>query len=332
MRIVIVGAGMAGLSAARCLVPHGHDVLLLDKGRSPGGRLATRRIGTATVDHGAQFFTVRTPEFQSDVDSLIESGLVHLWSHGFATDDGHPRYVVGGGMNRLAKAWAEPLDVRCDALVFAVHPDPTGGWTVVLDDASRHHADVVVLTTPLPQTLSLLATSGVELPRDLVMTDYDRIFGLLVVTERAPALPAPGAVQFADDTFGFIADNQAKGVSVVPSVTFHTHAALAESWWDRDPGEVERDLLERAAPWLSGAPVLESQLKRWRFARPKRLWPEPCWTSGGPSPVVLAGDAFAGPWVTDGAGQSNLEGAYWSGRAAAAAIADPASTGSISAT
>jgi predicted NAD/FAD-dependent oxidoreductase len=53
VRIVVVGAGLAGLTAARSLVAGGHDVLVLDKGRSPGGRMATRRIGGATFDHGA---------------------------------------------------------------------------------------------------------------------------------------------------------------------------------------------------------------------------------------------------------------------------------------
>jgi predicted NAD/FAD-dependent oxidoreductase len=68
VRVVIVGAGLAGLSAARLLRDAGHDVVVLDKGRSPGGRCATRRIGNATLDHGAQFFTVRSDEFARCVD------------------------------------------------------------------------------------------------------------------------------------------------------------------------------------------------------------------------------------------------------------------------
>ena len=59
MRVTVIGAGLAGLIAAQQLHNNGHDVVVLDKGKSPGGRLATRRIGDATLDHGAQFFTVR---------------------------------------------------------------------------------------------------------------------------------------------------------------------------------------------------------------------------------------------------------------------------------
>ena len=74
MRVVIVGAGMSGLVAAQELVAAGVEVAVVDKGRSVGGRLATRRIGDARLDHGAQFFTVRTPAFQRRVDQWLDRG------------------------------------------------------------------------------------------------------------------------------------------------------------------------------------------------------------------------------------------------------------------
>ena len=90
--------------AGRALVAAGHEVVLFDKGRSPGGRLATRRIEGARLDHGAQFFTVRTDEFQQHVDRWTADGLVYEWCRGFSADgDGYPRYAVRGGMNALAK-------------------------------------------------------------------------------------------------------------------------------------------------------------------------------------------------------------------------------------
>jgi predicted NAD/FAD-dependent oxidoreductase len=90
MRVIIVGAGLSGLVAARELQGAGVEVTVVDKGRSPGGRLATRRIGAATLDHGAQFFTVRTPAFQHRVDDWLDRGLVAVWTQGFDSGDGHP--------------------------------------------------------------------------------------------------------------------------------------------------------------------------------------------------------------------------------------------------
>ena len=79
MHCVVVGAGLAGLIAARTLVAEGHSVTVVDKGRSVGGRLATRRIAGATVDHGAQFFTVRDPEFADIVSRWVDADVVHEW-------------------------------------------------------------------------------------------------------------------------------------------------------------------------------------------------------------------------------------------------------------
>lgn len=343
MRVVVVGAGLSGLMAAGRLHVNDHDVIVLDKGRSPGGRMATRRIdveaGTARFDHGAQFFTVRTDEVALLVRAWTGQGLVREWCRGFThgsadtgtseTGDGFPRYVVEGGMSALAKHLARDLDVRCDSLVFAIRPgeDPTvSAWSVALDDGTALDADAVVVTCPLPQAYALLVTSGIDLPEDLVRTEYDRTIGLLAVLDRPGAVPSPGGVQrptvaatetTTDGTgslFSWIGDNVAKGISDVPAVTFHADPVWSEQHWDDSLDELETALRIAASPWLGEAEIVAAQVKKWRFATPRTLWPEPYWAGGtatAPVSVVLAGDAFAGPRV---------EGAIKSGLAAADAL------------
>jgi predicted NAD/FAD-dependent oxidoreductase len=311
-RVGVVGAGIAGLLAGRSLAAAGHRVELFDKGHAPGGRLATRRIGGARLDHGAQFFTTRSPRFADLTSEWITDGLVREWCRGFAEEDGHPRYVVRGGMSALAEHLATGLDVRCDALVFAVRPRSRGGWDVGLDDGSSRSVDALIVTCPLPQAASVLITAEVELPADLRATDYDRTLALLAVLDGAGGVPPPGGVQDASAVLSFVGDNRAKGVSDVPAVTFHARAEWSRAHWDDDPDVVHAQMREAAAPWLAGATIVESQLTRWRFATPQRLWPDPCWVApGGAGPLVLAGDAFAGPRV---------EGAALSGLAAADAL------------
>lgn len=309
MRVTVIGAGASGLSAAGELQRCGHQVTVVDKGRGPGGRLATRRIGTATLDHGAQFFTVRSEQFSAVVMPLIQAGLIYEWCRGFVDGgDGYPRYAVRDGMNALAKRWAQRLDVRCDTRAFAVDTDRT----VVIDDGSRIVGDAVVVTCPLPQSASLLMSSGIHIPTDVVHVDYDRTLALLVTLDGPSLLGPPGAVPSADDTFSMIVDNAVKGVSRTSAMTFHANAAWSLKWWDRPPNDTLAELERQAELWLGGASIVEAQLKRWRFATPQRLWPARCWASPA-GHIVLAGDAFAGPADT----HSNIEGAVLSGLAAA---------------
>jgi renalase len=317
MRIVVVGAGLSGLVAARELAPD-HDVSVIDKGRSVGGRLATRRIGDARLDHGAQFFTVRGAEFRTQVDDWIDRRLVHEWCRGFSGDeDGHPRYVGTDGMNSLAKDLASGIGCRTGELVFRVRRNEDD-WTVTLDDGTDLAADVVVSTAPIAQSWALLIDNELPLPDELVRSEYHRTIGLLVVLDRPSAVPEPGGVQFdpadAANAFGFIGDNHAKGISPVPAVTFHATRPWSVEHWDDDTDSLRTALLDRAAPWLGDAEVVDAQVKKWRFAAPIEPWPEPCWVDDERG-LVLAGDLFAGPKV---------EGAFNSGLAAAHAVASSA--------
>lgn len=313
MRAVVIGAGLAGLVAARDLVEAGAGVTVIERSRSVGGRMATRRIGAATVDHGAQFFTVRTPAFQRRVDEWIERGLVRIWSRGFGIDDGYPRFIATQGMNSLAKDLAVGLDVECSTMAFAVRRQDeqrgTAGnpWQVVIDDGSTRTADAIVITVPLPQAFALLADAAVDLDESLFRTDYDRTITLLTVLDRPGVVPNPGAAQDPDATFSFICDNAVKGISSTTAMTFHASNKWSETNWEEDPEQLLARLEKAADQWIGGARVVERQLKKWRFATPRTIWPDPYWATSD-NRIVLAGDAFSGP---------RIEGAHNSGMAAA---------------
>jgi predicted NAD/FAD-dependent oxidoreductase len=312
MTVVVVGAGLSGLVAAGRLRATGRDVVVLDKGSVVGGRLATARLGAGRLDTGAQFFTVRSEAFAAMVDPWRRAGLVYEWTRGFQDPlDGYPRYAVRGGMAALAAHLADGLDVRLSTFVFAIRPG-AAGWDVVVDDGSVLTADALVVACPVPQSASLLITSGLAVPEELRRTDYDRTIALLTVLDGPGAVPEPGGVQQPDDTFSFLADNRRKGISDVPALTLHVAADPSRLHWDDPPAALEEWLFDAAAPWFGDARPVATVVKRWRFATPKRTWPDACWSSTeGVAPVAVAGDAFAGPKV---------EGAALSGLAAAEAV------------
>lgn len=330
--VVVVGAGLAGLTAGRALRAEGASVVLLDKGRRPGGRCATRRLGGQPLDTGAQFLTVRSEAFRALVDRWRGQGVgIREWAHGFAradavtagptsaqtSDDGHPRYSVTGGMNGLAAHLARDLDVRCSVHVTRIEGDDEG-WTITSRDggvAARGRA--LLLTPPVPQTLALLDAGGVALPAAvegrLRRMAYERCLTLLLRLDAAPALPPPGAVQFAGGPVTWLADNVAKGAAGRPAVTVHAGPEHSARHYE-DPDDVVVDgLLEAVRPWLSGARVTATEVFRWRYSKPL----EP--TDDGALDValdrrrlVVAGDALAG---------AKVEGAVTSGLAAARLLA-----------
>jgi len=314
MRVVVVGAGIAGLMAAQSLSKSGHDVVVVDKGRSPGGRLATRRIDDATLDHGAQFFTVRDSLFESHVSEWIASGVVTEWCRGFDTttqnNDGYPRYRGVRGMTDIAKHLAEGLDVRCNTLAFSIAPGATSKWQLKIDDGSVLDGDAIIVTCPLPQAYALLVTAGIELPESMLRTEYDRTICLLAVLDTSSVVTKPGGLQNPDETFSFIADNAIKGISSATALTLHANPQFSLEHWDTSTDDVQRLLLERAGPWIGDATVITSQIKKWRLATPLTIWPERYWVN---DMIVLAGDAFGGP---------KIEGAALSGLAAANYLAN----------
>ncbi|MFT4085506.1 MAG: protoporphyrinogen oxidase [Nocardioides sp.] len=62
MRIVVVGAGIGGLTAARDLVAGGHEVTVLEASSRIGGKLRTAEVAGVRVDVGAEAMLARRPE------------------------------------------------------------------------------------------------------------------------------------------------------------------------------------------------------------------------------------------------------------------------------
>ncbi len=318
----IVGAGLCGLMAAEQLATSGHRVLVVDRGGSPGGRLATRRSGSAVFDHGAQFFTVRSERFRADVDAWLEAGVVAEWCQGFEEIDGYPRYRAEGGMANLARHLADRA-TRAGATIVtkvtttAVIPG-ADGWTLNHDHWVREPDDVdaILLTAPVPESLQLLRAGGVKLS-DASLDDlrYHRCLALMVTTGASPTLPATGAMQQPDDpTFSFVADNAVKGISPVTALTFHTSHALSADLWDLSDEDIRRRLAPAAAEavGLTADDFDRVQLKKWKYTGPVTPWPDRyAIATEHPRPAVLGGDAFGGP---------KIEGAVLSGLAAAEAL------------
>jgi renalase len=315
--VLIVGAGLSGLIAARELRRLGYKVIVFEESAVVGGRMATRTFGTATFDSGAQFFTVRELRFRSLVDQWLDDGLASLWSRGFAgasgqtRQDGHPRYRGIPGMDGIPRYLAQGLDVRLNQKVeYASIAD--GRWRLFLNGGEEVDGRSLLLTPPLPQSLSLLEAGRYGLPADvsdrLGKITYAPCLALLVELEEASKLPPPGGLQLHGEPITFIGDNTRKGVSPRGfALTIHAGPLFSEEHWQAADRDVASLLLDEASYWI-GAPVKAWHLQRWRYSVPREIIEQRVLHLPGPPDLLFAGDVFGGP---------RIEGAALSGLAAA---------------
>lgn len=312
--VLVVGAGMAGLIAAAELQRAGRRVLVLDKGRGVGGRLATRRIGGATFDHGAQFITTRDPRFAAALEQGRQNGAVTEWCRGFAGgEDGHARWCGKPGMSSFAQHLAVDLDLHLETPVVALRR-AEDRWCVETATGRTFTAGAVALTPPLPQSLAMLDACGTVLPPDIRMRlaaiEYARCIAVLAVLAGPSRIPPPGGLAPAHGPIVWIADNLLKGISTEPAVTLHATHAFSLEHWDRDRQESARALLDAGAESI-GSEIKTFQVHGWRYSKPMQSYEKPCAVVSQSPPLVLAGDGFGG---------SRVEGAALSGWAAAEAI------------
>ena len=292
------------------------SVRLLDKGRGVGGRIATRCMGSARLDHGAQYFTVRDSQFQVFVDNWLEAGVVKEWFRHLPEDsnpEGHPRYCGLRGMTDIPKYLAKDLDVLLSAEVTKLVRD-VSLWIVQTASNDFFTARELVITTPLPQALNLLATLGHEYDKGnieaLRKVRYERGLATLAILDGPSGLPAPGGLKVHDAPITWIADNQIKGISPdVSAITIHANANFADEYWDSCDNLRGKIMIGAAAPLIQSN-ISEFNCHRWGYTTPINPWPEQYFYNDDLR-FTLAGDSFGG---------ARIEGAALSGLAAATRI------------
>lgn len=278
MKTLIIGAGISGLIAASELEKSGHEVELVDKGRGIGGRMATRRFEGATFDHGAQFFTVRDPEFRALVEDWVAQGVAKEWFEGFPSptnrkpNDHHPRYCGTSGMTGIAKHLAQGLKVHLGDEIERFSWE-NGVWHAHAQSGTVFWGDELVLTAPVPQSLALLQSAGVELPSEAQKTlgelRYEPCIAVLAQLEGPSQLPPEGALYVEGEVLWWLADNGRKGISALPdAVTIHSTGDWARAHYCDSDEEIIRLLTLEAAPFL-GAEVKIAQVRRWRYSKPE---------------------------------------------------------------
>lgn len=299
--ILIIGAGISGITLARALSRAGQQCIVLDKGRGIGGRMSTRRRDDVRFDHGAQFITVRDERMQQMFDELIAHGIVREWFRA----DGIPRYCGTQGMSRIVSALAEGCDVRTGVEVESLTHDGAV-WSIACTNGEVFTATTVVSSAPVPQTLQLLDNGHVRLDEEmraqLDTIAYERCIAALVTCT------TPHDVRtISHPDVAYIGDNLDKGISPLPAYTIHASPEFSERMWDAARNEMATHLAQCVfGEALEG--VVAVDVHGWKFSRPLTSSPTTFVQACARPSLILIGDAFGGPRV-EGAIISALDAA-----------------------
>ncbi|MFQ4138303.1 NAD(P)/FAD-dependent oxidoreductase [Nodosilinea sp. PGN35] len=342
--VVVIGAGLSGLTAAQRLHREGYRVVVIDKSRGLGGRLATRRLGSIAIDHGCRYLQPFADPVASPLPALLAAEVLRPWrpeSFELSSDNAltavPPQVLYGApqGMSAVAKTLAVDLTVQRHWLATALQPLPRG-WRIegqFLGEAQptppeTFEARAVIVAIPAPQAIALIGTAAQHHPelRELCHQLQDVTFEAVITVmagygNQAARLPNQQGTEgwmVASDThptLRWLALDSSKRTTPQDSVVvLHSSAAFAAEVLEQSDLEpAGKTLLTAAASlgdWLSSPQWM--QVHRWRYGFVRRALGRDILSHAAIPTLVGCGD-----WCQGG----NAEGAIAAGNRAAVATA-----------
>jgi renalase len=308
--VLVVGGGISGIAAALEVQRAGLAVVVRDRSRRLGGRMASRTTEGRPTDIGASYFTVSDPAFAAVAADWQRRGLAREWTDTFAvlgdpdksSTSGPMRWAAPRGLRSLVEDLASGLDVSAATAVERIDPG------LVVD--GRSYA-AVALAMPDPQARRLLDPGYAEAVA--VLDDpYEPVLALTAGWPDRRWADLDGAFVNGDPVLGWVADDGRRRGDGAAVLVAHSTADFAADHLE-DPAAAEPALVEALRKQLEiPTPPAYASVHRWSFARPARQRDDPCFL--GDDRLGVCGDGWHG--------KSRVEGAYLSGRALGRAIAE----------
>ena len=153
-RVAVVGAGIGGMVAALSLAAHGHEVVVLERAATPGGKMREIALGDARIDAGPTVFTMRWvfEEIFAEAGARLDE---HLTLHPAAVLARHA-WDGGGRLDLYAD-----IDRSAEAIGAFAGPAAAQGYRAFCDRARRIWATLEqpFIRAQRPSMLSLITAA-----------------------------------------------------------------------------------------------------------------------------------------------------------------------------
>ncbi|MGB1908747.1 MAG: NAD(P)/FAD-dependent oxidoreductase [Candidatus Puniceispirillaceae bacterium] len=286
--IIIIGAGMAGLMAGRILSQAGREVLILDKGRRIGGRMASRRDSGLLFNHGAQFVTAHSPVFSALCEGASDSGIMEKWPLS-GRDNG---FTGRPSMRDIASFLGANLSVQQEVeIVHITHSQ--NSFILQSTSGEAYHCQHLLLSAPAPQTEILLRELAPKLAGVASLARYAPCWTVMAELLHLPEGLRPVIIE--EGILGWASLEASRPVAT-PSgaVTLQANADYSERFLESPPEQVIKDVTT-AYQQAQNIQTLKwgyQRAHRWRYAKVIKPVPPdaPFMESFSANMVALAGD------------------------------------------
>ncbi len=288
--VLIVGAGISGLTLARRLSNAGEIVTVFEKSKGVGGRLATRRGSGLLWDHGTQSLNPKDLPVETWIDWERLKILI-------PRKDGRDiNLICPQGMTQLPKALAIGITVHRNSHIKMIRVGPGGKVWMIGDDAGGwHYGNRLVLAIPAPQALLLLDGSFpsqlVSLKDRLREICYRPTLTVLATLSRKQKIDKMIKKVVPIES---LTENGEKGMKdSLGALTIHLNEKYSLKHFDSPEEEVLTEIKQIVKKKL-GLDILNLVLKRWRYSQVTHPLQEPFLAAKLTSPLYVMGDGFSG--------------------------------------
>jgi renalase len=263
-RVAVIGAGLAGLSAARVLRRSGCYVEVFEQDRIIGGRMATMRLGLASFDTGAQYITARSSTFQKYIDELVGAGYATTWApkglNGESTPTMQQWFVGTPGMSSILRPLAESVRIHTSRRVHTLKRSDKGWHLWFEDESSAGPFHAVVCAVPAKEALLLLGRID-RLAEPITRVRMSPCWAVMVRLDQN-LLPNKEVYSDMSEVVRWVSLNNAKpGRSARgDQVLIHASPAWSRETEDADPEAVAEDLWAEVSHALGLAPTRPAQM------------------------------------------------------------------------